>query len=169
MDFFTADHGLAVGHHGLFGKQNMYEHSRRVPFLVVGPGVAANRRIDAPIYLQDVMPTTLELAGAKQPAHVFFHSLVPLLQGKTKVSAYPAAYGAYLDRQRAVVLDGWKLILYPKTGVARLYHLTADPDELTDLAARPEHAAVRTKLFQQLVALQQQLGDKLDLRSTFSF
>lgn len=167
--FFTADHGLAVGHHGLFGKQNMYEHSRRVPFLVVGPGVAANRRIDAPIYLQDVMPTTLELAGAKKPAHVFFHSLVPLLQGKTKVSAYPAAYGAYLDRQRAVVLDGWKLILYPKTGVARLYHLTADPDELTDLAARPEHAAVRTKLFQQLVALQQQLGDKLDLRSTFSF
>jgi choline-sulfatase len=167
--FFTADHGLAVGHHGLFGKQNMYEHSRRVPFLVVGPGVAANRRIDAPIYLQDVMPTTLELAGAKKPAHVFFHSLVPLLQGKTKVSAYPAAYGAYLDRQRAVVLDGWKLILYPKTGVARLYHLAADPDELTDLAARPEHASVRTKLFRQLVALQQQLGDKLDLRTTFSF
>ena len=76
---------------------------------------------------------------------------------------------ADLDRLRAVVLDWLKLIVYPITGVARLYHLTADPDELTDLAARPEHAAVRTKLFQQLVALQQQLGDKLDLRSTFSF
>ena len=36
--FFTADHGLAVGQHGLFGKQNMYDHSVRVPFVVIGPG-----------------------------------------------------------------------------------------------------------------------------------
>ena len=36
--FFTADHGLACGHHGLMGKQNMYDHSLRVPFIVVGPG-----------------------------------------------------------------------------------------------------------------------------------
>ncbi|NJN05568.1 MAG: sulfatase-like hydrolase/transferase [Rhodobacteraceae bacterium] len=42
--FFTADHGLAVGHHGLFGKQNMYDHSVRVPFIVAGPGVAKNKR-----------------------------------------------------------------------------------------------------------------------------
>ncbi len=60
--FFSADHGLAVGQHGLLGKQNMYDHSVRVPFMVVGPNVAADRRIDEPIYLQDVMPTTLELA-----------------------------------------------------------------------------------------------------------
>ena len=37
--FFSADHGLGVGHHGLLGKQNLYEHSTRVPFIVSGPGV----------------------------------------------------------------------------------------------------------------------------------
>ena len=59
---FTADHGLAVGHHGLMGKQNLYEHSVRVPFIVVGPDVAKNAKNEANIYLQDVMPTTfLEL------------------------------------------------------------------------------------------------------------
>ncbi len=33
---FTADHGLSVGHHGLIGKQNMYDHSIRVPFAIAG-------------------------------------------------------------------------------------------------------------------------------------
>ena len=36
--FFSADHGLGVGHHGLLGKQNLYEHSTRVPFIISGPG-----------------------------------------------------------------------------------------------------------------------------------
>ena len=34
---YTADHGLAVGQHGLFGKQNLYEHSARVPCIVRAP------------------------------------------------------------------------------------------------------------------------------------
>ena len=59
--FFTADHGLSVGHHGLVGKQNQYDHSIRVPFVVVGPGVPSGVTEPTPIYLQDVMPTTLEL------------------------------------------------------------------------------------------------------------
>ena len=36
---YTADHGIAVGRHGLMGKQNLYEHSWRVPFIVRGPGI----------------------------------------------------------------------------------------------------------------------------------
>ncbi|HAV61561.1 MAG TPA: choline-sulfatase, partial [Verrucomicrobiales bacterium] len=70
--FFTADHGLAVGHHGLLGKQNMYEHSLRPPLIVAGPGIPRGRRIEARVYLQDIMPTTLELAGAPVPDHVEF-------------------------------------------------------------------------------------------------
>ncbi|MEC7609986.1 MAG: sulfatase-like hydrolase/transferase, partial [Verrucomicrobiota bacterium] len=77
--FFTADHGLAVGHHGLLGKQNMYEHSLRVPFIIVGPGVDKNTTIKEPIYLQDIMPTTLELAGTEVPKSVEFKSLLPIL------------------------------------------------------------------------------------------
>ncbi|CAN5340484.1 sulfatase-like hydrolase/transferase [soil metagenome] len=84
---FTSDHGLAVGHHGLMGKQNMFDHSVRVPFLVAGPGIPEGEKVGAPIYLQDVMPTTLELAGATVPEHVEFRSLVPFLDG-TRSEAY---------------------------------------------------------------------------------
>ena len=62
--FFTADHGLSCGEHGLMGKQNLYDASVRVPFIVAGPGVPAGKKIDAPVYLQDAMPTVLKLAGA---------------------------------------------------------------------------------------------------------
>ncbi len=165
--FFTADHGLAVGHHGLFGKQNMYEHSLRVPFMVAGPGVKAGHRISAPIYLQDVMPTALELAGVPKPSHVDFHSLLPLLLGERTQSAYPSIYGGYLELQRAVIHEGWKLIAYPKAGVLRLYDLGTDPQEMKDLASEPAQGARRRQLFERLLALQQQLDDTLDLRAAF--
>jgi arylsulfatase A-like enzyme len=166
--FFTADHGLAVGNHGLLGKQNMYDHSVRVPFIVAGPGVPRNAKNDAAIYLQDVMPTALELAGAEKPEHVFFKSLCPLLKGAQTRTNYEAVYGAYLDLQRAITHDGWKLVAYPNAKALRLYHLAEDPLELTDLAARPEHAGVKMRLFDRLTKLGTALGDKLDLQSVYS-
>lgn len=166
--FFSADHGLAVGHHGLFGKQNLYDHSVRVPFIVAGPGVKHGQRIGASIYLQDVMPTTLELAGVAKPAHVEFHSLLPLLRGEQTTSNYPAVYGAYLDLQRSVTYDGWKLILYPRAKVARLYHVAADPQEMTDLAADGTQSGRKKDLFARLQALQREFDDKLDLAKSFA-
>lgn len=163
--FFTADHGLAVGHHGLLGKQNLYDHSVRVPFLVAGPGVAKGAKNDAAIYLQDVMATTLDLAGAEKPAHVFFNSLRPLLNGEK--SRYESVYGAYLELQRAITHDGWKLIAYPKAKVLRLYHLAEDPQEMQDLAAKPEHAAKVKDLLQRLVKLSTDLHDEVDLTKVF--
>lgn len=165
--FFTADHGLAVGHHGLFGKQNMYDHSLRVPFIVAGPQVAKGQKLDAPIYLQDVMPTALELAGAEKPEHVEFHSILPMLTGKSQRSSYESIYGAYLDVQRAVFHDGWKLILYPDARVTRLYHIAQDPQEMTDLASEPQYAETRKRLFQRLLTLQTQFDDRVDLKSAF--
>ena len=164
--FFTADHGLAVGHHGLLGKQNMYDHSVRVPFIVVGPGVPKGRQNDAPIYLQDTMPTTLELAGVTPPQHVDFHSLLPQIQG-TGTSPYDAIYGAYLDVQRMVRTTDYKLILYPKAARARLYHVADDPLEMRDLADAPAHRPMMRKLFARLLTLQQETGDTLDLKTTF--
>jgi arylsulfatase A-like enzyme len=66
--FFSADHGLAVGRHGLMGKQNLFDHSVRVPLMLVGPGVPAGEKRDASVYLQDIMATSLELAGAERPS-----------------------------------------------------------------------------------------------------
>jgi choline-sulfatase len=166
--FFSADHGLAVGHHGLFGKQNLYDHSVRVPFIVAGPGVAAGQKLATPIYLQDVMPTTLALAGVKQPPQVDFRSLLPLVGGKQTQSNYPAIYGAYLDLQRSVTFDGWKLIVYPKAQVARLYHVAADPWEMEDLASDPKQATRRSQLLDRLIALQREFDDPLELTDAFS-
>ncbi|MCZ7635117.1 MAG: sulfatase-like hydrolase/transferase [Verrucomicrobia bacterium] len=81
--FFTADQGLSVGHHGLLGKQNLYEHSLRVPFVVAGPDVKAGATITTPIYLQDIMATALDLAHVPRADTLEFHSLLPLLRGKT--------------------------------------------------------------------------------------
>ena len=178
---FTADHGLAVGKHGLFGKQNMYDHSIRVPFIVAGPGVPVGHQISAPIYLQDVMATSLELAGAMKPASCDFNSFLPLLRGeqsttenetkgnvKANASSNQAIYGAYLALQRCVVQDQWKLIVYPKAGAVRLYNLAADPDETKDLAAEPAQAERIKQLFAALLQLQERFDDKLDLTSKFA-
>ncbi|MEC9004323.1 MAG: sulfatase-like hydrolase/transferase [Planctomycetota bacterium] len=165
--FFTADHGLAVGHHGLMGKQNMFDHSVRVPFVVIGPGIAGGTRSDAWIYLQDVMPTTLELAGIKKPGHVQFKSLLPLIKGETR-KGYDAVYGAYLALQRSVREGPYKLILYPKIAQQVLYNVEQDPLELKDLAGDAKYLEVKKKLFARLLELQQQTGDKLELTTTFA-
>ncbi|MEO1998351.1 MAG: sulfatase-like hydrolase/transferase [Planctomycetaceae bacterium] len=164
--FFTADHGLAVGHHGLMGKQNLYDHSVRVPFMVNGPGIPKGRRLAGAIYLQDVMPTTLELAGVDIPDHVQFRSVLPLIRGE-RARNYDAQYGAYLALQRSVRMDGYKLILYPKIGKMRLYQVDRDPLEQNDLAGTPAAKPVIRKLFARLLELQKQTADRLDLKSTF--
>ncbi len=157
---FTSDNGLAVGQHGLMGKQSLYEHSLRMPLILAGPGVPAGKRIGTPVHIFDLMPTALELAGAN--TETGFHSLVPLLRGDAS-GAREALLGSYMNLQRAVILQDWKLIAYPKAGVVRLYHLAEDPLEIRDLAANPAQAARKKELFRKLQELQAQHGDKLDL------
>ena len=164
--FFTADHGLAVGHHGLFGKQNMYDHSVRVPFIAVGPEIAAGQRDATPIYLQDVMPTTLELAHLDQPQHVEFTSLLGQLHG-ADTTPYDAIYGAYLELQRMVTVGDYKLIAYPKAQKLRLYDLGEDPQEQNDLADQPAAQPIIRTLFTKLLELQETVGDQLNLHLAF--
>jgi arylsulfatase A-like enzyme len=159
--FFTADHGLAVGQHGLLGKQNMYDHSVRVPFIVAGPGVAKNQRINEAIYLQDVMPTTLELAGIEKPKHVEFNSLLPMLAGGQ--SPYDSIYGCYLKKQRSIRTDQYKMIAYPAAKTLRLYDTKHDPLEKNDLAQEPGMKPILADLFRRLIALQDTMNDDLDL------
>ncbi|MEO1619309.1 MAG: sulfatase-like hydrolase/transferase [Planctomycetota bacterium] len=159
--FFSADHGLACGQHGLMGKQNLYDHSVRVPLMVIGPDVPANEKIDEPVYLQDIMPTTLQLAGVNRPEHVQFQSLLPLLDGNE--SEYGSIYGAYLNRQRSIRTDKFKLIAYPEASVLRLYDVAEDPMEMNDLAGQPELQAKKKELFEKLKSLQESLSDKTSL------
>ncbi|MFP6648072.1 MAG: sulfatase-like hydrolase/transferase, partial [Pirellulaceae bacterium] len=158
--FYTADHGLSVGHHGLMGKQNMYDHSVRVPFVVNGPGITADHRITVPIYLQDLMPTTLQLAGVEKPEHVDFTSIMPLLEAEN-AWPYKEIYGAYLNVQRSISVGEYKLIYYPSIKKRRLFNLAKDPLEMQDLADEKEHAELLEQLTVRLARLQQQMDDPL--------
>jgi len=161
--FFTADHGLAVGHHGLIGKQNLFDHSVRVPFIMEGPGVEAGKTIEAPIYLQDVMPTSLDLAGIEIPDHVQFQSLLPILAGEA--DGYDAIYGGYLKSQRSIVKDGFKLMLYPNVPKVLLFDLKADPLEMNDISgADPERVSA---LVTELKILAEEAGDEFNFLEAF--
>ena len=162
---FTADHGLGCGEHGLMGKQNMYDHSVRVPFLIAGPGIPEGKSLKAPIYLQDVMPTFLELAGAEIPKHVDFQSVLPLIKGTGK--AREQVFGSYRDHQRMLTRGDHKLILYPTAKVARVFDLSKDPDEMKDLFGTEEGKAIAKKLFPLLVKELKDHGDTLDLKAAY--
>ncbi len=164
--FYSADHGLAVGHHGLIGKQNMFDHSVRVPLMVVGPGIPKGKQIDTRVYLQDIMRTSLDLAKAEVPEHVQFKSLMPAIEGK-EGSGYDSIYGAYLDGQRAVTNGEYKLILYPLVPKALLFNLKEDPEEMENLLEDPQYEAKAKELFQDLLKLKPATGDELDFESAF--
>jgi len=165
--FYSADHGLGVGHHGLLGKQNLYEHSTRVPFIVSGPGIPKNTRISSPIYLQDIMPTSLSIAGIKKPEHVQFNDILPLARGEATSSPYEEIYGAYLDAQRSITVGNEKLLVYPAVPVVRVYDILKDPLEITDIAKTQRGREIVAKLFPRLIKLQKKMGDSLDLTKSF--
>lgn len=166
--FFTADHGLACGNHGLIGKQNMYEHSVKPPLMVIGPNIPEGEKRDAMVYLQDVMATTLDLADVDKPKYVEFNSLLPLIENASKKSNYDAVYGCYLqDKQRMVRVGDYKLLVYPQAARLRLYNLAKDPNELDDLSGNPQHWARIKSLYKDLKSLQSDMDDSLDLDEFF--
>lgn len=161
--FFTSDHGLAMGRHGLIGKQSMYDHSVRPPLVVVGPDIPANQRLDQEVYLQDVMPSALDIAGIIKPNFVDFNSLLPIARGEQLEGNYPAIYGAYIKVQRMIRKEGFKLIVYPKADKILLFDLQKDPEEMNDLFENPAYKDKAKELAEGLVELQRQHEDPLDL------
>jgi arylsulfatase A-like enzyme len=151
---FTSDHGLAIGSHGLFGKQSLYEHSMKAPLIFAGPGVPKGQS-DALAYLFDIYPSAVELAGGKTPASLDGKSLAPVMQGKQK-TVRDTIFLAYRDVQRAVRKDDWKLIRYPKVNYTQLFNLRDDPDELKNLAMDPAQTK-KVREMMDLLAQQQKL------------
>ena len=157
---FTSDQGLAVGQHGLLGKQNLYDHSLRMPFLMAGPGIPKGRRNAALFNMQSLFATTCEMAGVPVPQTVQFPSLVPLITGAKK-QLHEALYAAFLDRQRAVRTAQWKLIHTPKAGQVQLFDVKHDPWETRNLAADPKQAATLAMLDGKLRELMREMKDPM--------
>ena len=157
---FTSDHGLAVGSHGLMGKQNPYDHSIRMPFLISGPGIPKNKTVRDMIYMQSVYPTTCELAGLSIPQSVDFPSLKNLALGKGG-KGEEFVYGCYQDMQRLVRSQTHKLIFYPKLKRYQLFDLVKDPHEISDQFKNPSYKKIKTELMQALTQKRKELGDGL--------
>lgn len=160
---FSSDHGLAVGSHGLMGKQNVYEDGMKVPLLVSGPGVPRGRS-DAFMYLYDVYPTVCDLVGAPAPQGIDGKSLAPVIRGKAE-SVREAVLLAYRACQRSARRGDWKVIRYPQINRSQLFNLKDDPGESKDLAGDPAHAERLKEMTELLGALQKEYGDDLPLTS----
>ena len=128
---------MAIGRHGLQGKQNLYEHTWRVPLIVKGPGVQSGSRVDGNVYLLDVLATLCDLTGVQVPETNEGISFKPVLEGK-KDSVRDVLYGAYCGGAkpgiRSLRKGEWKLIKYdsPKDGVqeTQLFNLAENEHEL---------------------------------------
>ncbi len=145
---FAGDNGLAVGQHGLMGKQSCYEHSLRVPLIFAGPGIPAGQRCESYAYLLDIFPTLCDLVDVAKPESVEGLSLAPaIIAPATRVRE--TVFAAYLQYQRCVKDDRYKFVEYVVDGKhthTQLFDLQADPWELKNLAGDPAYSDTRGRL-----------------------
>lgn len=134
---FTSDHGIAIGRHGLQGKQNLYEHTWRVPLLLSGPGIAPGTRAKGNVYLHDVLPTICDITEVPCPESVEGLSMRSVLERKSD-TLRDVMYGVYSGGTkpgiRCVRRGDWKLIEYDvldgQIRRTQLFNLAQNPDEL---------------------------------------
>lgn len=160
---YTADHGLAMGSHGLLGKQNIYEHSMRSPLMVKGPEVPAGGESEALVYIFDLFRTVCLLAGVTPPDEVDAQDLAPIWRGQVD-RVRDSLFLPYQDLMRGVTDGRWKLHCYPSINHQMLFDLQADPHEMNDLARAAEHQATVERLTALMKDWQARLGDDLPLR-----
>ena len=140
---FTADHGDMLGERGLWYKMSYFEHSARIPLIISRPGTEAAVNTSH-VGLLDLAPTLLDLATVDVPDEMDGASLIPLLdQGdepdRTVVGEYlgeGAIAPIFMIRRRQ-----WKFV-WSQPDPPQLFDLSADPDELINLARDDAHAEI---------------------------
>jgi len=144
---FAGDNGLAVGQHGLMGKQSVYEHSVKIPFVFCGKSIPKGEKREAFVYLHDLFPTLCNLSGLDIPTSIQTRDIAPLIQDSS-LSVRESIYFAYhsykkdtykdepqLGGHRAVRKGNFKLIISKMGDVThkQLFNLKEDPLELNNL------------------------------------
>lgn len=167
---YTADQGFAWGQHGFATKLAPYDANIRAPMIVSMPSaLPTNRVCKSPISGVDIAPTFFSFAGIKQPWKMHGYDLTPLLKDPSKVRTEPAFLAmtgkAYGDDTNIIEADPekrdlgpgvpWYLLLtkgnykYIRTLIEgemeELYDLKKDPEELDNLALKPEFAETLSK------------------------
>jgi arylsulfatase A-like enzyme len=156
----SSDNGLAIGSHGLMGKQNIYEHSVRVPLIIAGPGIPQGKVSDALCYIYDLYPTLCERAGLKTPATVQYQSLNSVIQDPGTVLRDHLSFG-FMSWQRGVRDKQYKLIEYcvGNERHTQLFDLLKDPAEIHNLASDAAHAETLARLRKTLQQDRRDLND----------
>ncbi len=149
---FAGDNGLALGQHGLMGKQSNYEHSIRVPLIFSGPGIPKNKSTDTYVYLLDIFPTLCDILGIDVPKTVEGKSFADILQNK-RVTGRETLYMAYKDNVRSVKNEKYKLIEYRTDGLKKtqLFNLNSDPYEMENLYGKPEYQNIYLSLKEEML------------------
>ncbi|HET6882689.1 MAG TPA: sulfatase-like hydrolase/transferase [Pirellulales bacterium] len=161
---FTADSGVARGSHGLIGKQNVYDYdSVRVPLVISGPGIAADQRTEAMVYLFDVLPTLGKRCGVASPNRGDGFDFSATLENPATPARQRMLF-AYRDVQRGYTDGHWKLIRYPQVDRTQLFDLQHDPHEAVNLADQPEQAARIAQLTAALESEMKAQGDTAPLK-----
>jgi arylsulfatase A-like enzyme len=165
---YTGDHGLAIGSHGLFGKQNVYEPSACIPLLITGPGIPRGGRSEALVYGFDLFPTLCELLNIHPPDTIEGRSLGGILAGRHR-HVRDSAFHAYIHHDKGgnaktqhAVNDGrWKYIRYDVDGQKRvqLFDLQNDPNELHDLLSDAAASKELPRLASLLARWQADVGE----------
>lgn len=158
---FAGDNGLALGQHGLFGKQNHYEHSIRVPLIFAGPDIPAGEQRSTYAYLLDIFPTLCDLLGIGTPVSVEGQSLLPCIKDGTATNR-KLLYFAYTDMMRSVKDERYKLVEYIHDGcnTTQLFDLLEDPAEVNNLIDQPEYEERIEQLRGRLYAFRDAWGDR---------
>lgn len=157
---FSSDHGLALGSHGLMGKQNMYEHTISVPLIFRGPGIPEGKQFSAQCYLRDLYPTCMDITDQPYNPSIEGTSLMPVIRGEIE-AVYPFVIGYFRDSQRMIRMQNWKLIDYPQAERAQLFHLGTDPHELKNLALNKKYSEFAEQLRDEMNTWLQNHGDPL--------
>jgi arylsulfatase A-like enzyme len=155
---FAGDNGLAVGQHGLMGKQNLYDHSVRVPLVFAGPGIPEGERRESLVYLLDIFPTLCDLTGIEIPGSVEGKSLMACF-GDPDAELNMLIYLAYANSIRGATDGRHKLIEY-SCGTTQLFNLSRDPSEIHNLADQDASITPLAQMRQSLVSLSGKWDDE---------
>ncbi|HQL08869.1 MAG TPA: sulfatase-like hydrolase/transferase, partial [Lentisphaeria bacterium] len=171
---YTSDHGENKGDHGMWWKNNMYEHSARVPLIVRWPARWAGGQVRrGACSLLDVVQTIVELAGGRAPEDWNGDSMVRWLddaQTPWKDVAVSEYYGHYISSGVAMIRRGaWKYVYHSRADAAHgpereLYHLESDPKEFNNRAGDPAHRDLIAALHGALVKEIGEDPDETELR-----
>jgi arylsulfatase A-like enzyme len=161
---YAADNGLAIGSHGLLGKQDLYEHSMKVPLIISGPGIPKNKISDALVYLYDLYPTLTRLCGLPKPDGVDGKDITPVIMGRSD-GVRSSIFTVYRNTVRAVRDKEWKLIRYPERYYTQLFNLKEDPLEINNLAENAKYQSKVDDMMKLISDWQKETGDTAVLES----